>query len=111
MNDEDLRLTPSHAADEFQGSFLGIETALFHWVGLALLAGLGLFVGLFYGISIDFFEALRWAVLPPGIVVAYLRLGHQEKPPGYAFDLLDTLLTSGHSKPPREFPPHPLDNV
>jgi hypothetical protein len=111
MNEGDLRLTPSHAADEFQGSFLGIETALFHWVGLALLAALGLFAGLYYGFGFDLLEAAPWAVLPPGVVVGYLLLGYQGKPPGYALDLFDTLLFGGNSIPPRKFPPHPFGDV
>lgn len=111
MNDGELRLTATHSADEFQGSFLGIETALFPWIGLGLLASLGLFVGLYYGLESDFLVAFRWAVLPAALVVGYLRLAHQGKPPGYLFDLLNSLVTGGHAIPPRQFPPAPLHHV
>lgn len=108
MNEGDLRLTATHSADEFEGSFLGIETALFPWLGLGLLASLGLFVGLFYGLGRDFLVALRWAVLPAALVAGYLRLAHQGRPPGHLYDLLDSLMTSGHAVPPRQFPRCPL---
>ncbi len=111
MNEDDLRLTATHSADEFQGAFLGIETALFPWIGLGLLASLGLFTGLYYGLGSDFLDALGWAALPAIAVVAFLRLGYQGRPPGYLFDLIDSLVTGGHAVPPRQFPPHPLRHV
>ncbi len=111
MNEGDLRLTATYGADEFQGSFLGVQTALFPWIGLGLLASLGLFVGLYYGLESDFLVALRWAVIPAALVVGYLRLAHQGKPPGHMFDLLDSLVTGGDAVPPRQFPPSPLSHV
>ncbi len=111
MNEGDLRLTATHSADEFEGSFLGIETALFPWIGLGLLASLGLFAGLYYGLGWDFLAAFRWAVLPAALVVGYLRLAHQGKPPGHLFDLLDSLVTGGHAVPPRHFPTPPTRHV
>ena len=111
MNDQELRLTPTHAADEFHGSVFGISTVLFAWVGMAFLAGLALFCGLFYGLGYDFLDAAKWAVLPGFAVVAYLRLLHQGKPPGFTFELLDSLVTGGHAVPPRKVIKHPLHDV
>ncbi len=111
MNDQDLRLTPTHAADEFHGLVLGIETPLFAWVGLALLAGLGLFAGLFYGLGLDFFDAAKTSIVPVFGVVAYLRLFHQGKPPGFTLELADSLITRGDAVPPRLEPSHPLHDV
>lgn len=111
MNDHDRHLTPVHAADEFQGSVFGIETHLFAWVAMGLLASLGLFLGLFYGAESDFLNAAGWAVLPTVAVILYLRLVHQGKPPGFTLELLDSLLTGGHVRPPRQHPRHPFHNV
>ena len=108
MNDSELRLTPTHAAEEFQGTVLGIQTTLFVWVALALLAAIALFAWLFYGQGRDFFAAAQWAALPVLIVVAYLRFCHQGRPPGYTLDLLNSLITGGHAVPPERFTKHPL---
>jgi hypothetical protein len=110
MNDTGLRLTPTHAAEEFQGTVLGIQTDLFAWVGLALLAALAVFTGLFYGRGRDFFAAAQWAALPVLIVFAYLRFC-QDKPGHHLQDVLDSLLTGGHARPPHQSPPHPLHVV
>lgn len=111
MNQDPLRLTPTHAAEEFQGTVMGIHTSLFAWVGLALLAALAVFAGLFYGLGRDFLDAVFWAVLPLVAVVAYLRFGHQGKPPGYMVALLVSLLTGGHARPPQPSRPNPLWDV
>ena len=105
MTDPDLRLTTTHAADEFEGTVLGVATPLFRWVGLALVIGLGVFAALFHVWELDFFDAAQWSGIPAVIVVAYLRLFQQGKPPAYTFELIDSLITRGHAKPPRHEPP------
>jgi hypothetical protein len=110
MNDQELRITSAHAGGEFKGAVWGIDVALFPWVALGLLAGLGLFVGLFYGAGWDFPEALQWAVLPVALIILYLRLAHQGKPPGFTLELLDQLVTGGHASPPPQSPRHPFDH-
>jgi len=102
MNDQNLRLTRTHSADGFQGSLFGVNIEHFKWVALALLAGLSLFAGLFYGLNFGFVDAGKWSVVPAIVCVAYLRLGHQNRPPGFFVDLLDTLITGGHALPPRQ---------
>ena len=106
----DLRITRTHSADEYQGALWGIEVVNFKWFALALLAGMGVFAGLFYGLALDFLAAGVWAVIPVVICVLYLRLGHQGKPPGFLADLLDSLITKGNACPPRrthkELSPH-----
>jgi hypothetical protein len=111
MNEGELRLTATHGADEFQGAFLGMETALFPWIGLGMLASLGLFVGLYFGLGREFPQALRWSLLPATGVIAYLRLGQQGKPPDYLFDLVDSLVTGGHARPPSQVPTAQLRHV
>jgi len=106
VNDSDLRRSPTHAADEFQGTVLGIQTTLFAWVCLAFLAGMALFTWLFYAQGRDFTSAMGWAALPVIAVVAYLRFCHQGKPPGYTSDMVDSLATGGHTVPPHQLPPH-----
>ena len=108
MSEEGPRVTSSHASEVFQGSFMGVETAHFPWVALALLASLGLFVGLFYGADWGFMQALKWAVLPSALVILYLRLAHQGRPPHFTMELFHELLTGGHVAPPRQMPPHPF---
>ena len=110
MNDQELRITQAHASGDYQGAVWGIDLALFPMVALALLASLGLFVGLFYGAAWEFSAALQWALLPAGLVILYLRLAHQGKPPGFTLELLDQLLTSGHAQPPQQSPPPPFDH-
>ena len=100
MSDPELRLTPTHAADQFQGRVLGIATDHFLWVVAALLASLAIFLGLFYGRRMAFLDAMGWAALPLLIVVTYLRLCHQGKPPGHTRDLIESLFTGGHAVPP-----------
>ena len=111
MNDQELRRTPTHSAEEFQGSVFAIETGLFLWVGASLLAGIALFAWLFYARHLDFFGAAQWAALPVLVVVAYLRFCHQGKPPGYTRDVIDSLLTGGHAVPPHQPPPNPFHDV
>ena len=110
MNDQELRITQAHAADEFEGAVWGLSLALFPWVTLALLASLGLFVGLFYGAEWDSLEALQWALAPSALVILYLRFAHQGKPPGFTLELLNEILTRGHAQPPRQSPRHPFDH-
>lgn len=111
MNDQELRVTPTNPGDEYQGAVAGVDVPLFAWVGLALLAGFGVFAWLFYRLELGFIDAVQWAALLPVAAVAYLRLFHQGKPPGYARDLLDSLLTGGEAKPPRRHPRRPTDHV
>ena len=106
MNDSELRLTPTHAAEDFQGTVIGIQTTLFAWVCLALLASLALFAWLFYAQGRDFTSAMGWSALPVIGMVAYLRFCHMGKPPGHSIEVLSSLLTGGHSAPPNQFPPH-----
>lgn len=111
MHDQELSFTNSHSADEFEGTILGIETTLFFWVAVSSLAGIALFGWLFYGRGRGFREAAFWAAIPVLVVVVYLRLFHQGKPPGYTGDLIDSVLTNGHATPPHQSPPHPLYDV
>ena len=111
MQDVELRLTPTHAADEFQGAVLGIQTTLFVWVALSLLASVALFAWLYYAHECDFFDAAQWAVIPSIVMFAYLRFAHQGRPPGFTLDLLDSVFTGGHAKLPQQFQHHPLHYV
>lgn len=108
MNDQELRLTPAHAAEEFQGAVLGITTTLFAWVALALVAGIALFVWLFEHRRLTFFEAFLYAALPLIGVLFFLLAFHVNKPPGYASDLIDSLLIGGHAVPPHQPPLNPF---
>ena len=110
MNESELRITQAHAAHEHKGQVWGLDLALFPWMCLALLASLGLFAGLYYGAQLDFSDALTSAVVPAVLVILYLRLVHQGKPPGFTHQWLTELLSGGHAQPPRQSPPHPLDH-
>lgn len=46
MDDQDLRLTPTHGSEEHGGAALGVEVRQFWWLALGVLAGLALLVGL-----------------------------------------------------------------
>jgi hypothetical protein len=107
MNEPELRITQAHSSDEHSGTLFGLQIALFPWVSLALFAGLAAFVGLFYGAELEFPDALKCAVVPPALVVLYLRLAHQGRPPGFTAELVEQLFTGGHLSPPRQSPPHP----
>lgn len=95
---DQLRITPTHAAEEHPGTVWGIETPHFKWVGGAVLAGLALLAAL--SPRLGLLQAAPWAAAPVGIAFLYLRLFQQGKPAGYTLDLLDQLLTSGHAQPP-----------
>ena len=111
MNEPTLRRSTTHASDNCQGSVLGIEVPMFLWLALALLAGVGLFVWLYFAREAEFFTALSWAALPPGAAVIYLRVFHQGRAPGHFFDWLETRLGHGHATPPTHEPPHPLHDL
>mgnify|MGYP000864647171 CR=1 FL=1 len=100
MQDQELRVTPTHGSEEYPGTVFGIETTRFGWVGLALLAGLAWLGALSSQMSL--LDAAPYAAAPVGIVVVYLRFFQQGRPPGFALDLLDQLLTGGHARPPIE---------
>lgn len=110
MQDQNLRVTRTHSADEFEGSLFGIDVIHFKWIALTLLVGLAIFAGLFYGRGFGFLEAGKWALLPLAACFLYLRFGHQGKPPGHIADLLDSLLTQGHARPPYRIQKPPRDN-
>ena len=110
MSVQNLRVTRTHSAEEYEGSLLGIEVAHFKWIALLLLVGMATFAGLYYGLGFDFMVAAQWAVIPSIAGFVYLRVGIQGRPPGYLKDLLDSLLTQGHAQPPRNpSPQSPYD--
>ena len=111
MDEPNLRRTPTHASDDCQGYVLGIDILLFVWLALALLAGVGLFVWLYFAREADFIFALQWAALPPVAAVIYLRVFHQGRAPGYFLDWVETRLFRGHATPPTSEPPHPLHDI
>ena len=103
MEDQDLRLTPTHGSQEHHGTVFGIELPFFRWVALALLAGLALLIAL--SSQTGLLDAAPWAAAPVALVILYLRFFQQGKPPGYALDLLEQTLTGGHAQPPIHPPP------
>ncbi|PWU19877.1 MAG: hypothetical protein C5B50_05455 [Verrucomicrobia bacterium] len=108
MSDQKLRVTRTLSAEQYEGSLWGIEVINFKWFALALLVALSLFAGLFYGLALGFLEAMQWALVPVLGCFLYLRFFHQGRPPGYLSDLLDSLVTRGHAKPPRKPLSHPF---
>lgn len=108
MKDQTLRITPAHAAGEHQGSILGLDLKLAPWAILAFTGSLALFAGLLYNTDLPFTRAFTLASMPTVLVVFYLRLAHQGKPPALTLQWLEQLLTGGHAVPPRSSPPHPL---
>jgi hypothetical protein len=111
MSDQNLRVSRTHSAEEFEGALFGIEVIHFKWIGLALLCSVGLFAGLYYGGGLDFISAGQWAAIPVLVSFFYLRFGHQGKPPGYVADLRDSLITKGHAQPPRGAPINPFHGM
>jgi hypothetical protein len=97
VEDQELRITPAHGSEEHPGTVFGVEIPRFRWVALALLAGLAVLVAL--APHTGLLDAAPWAVAPVALIVAFLRF-QQGKPPGYALDWLDQLLTGGHARPP-----------
>lgn len=100
MQDQELRVTPTHGSEEHPGTVFGIETPQFKWLVLALVAGLALLGAL--SSQMTLLDAAPYAAAPVGIVVVYLRFFQQGKPAGFTFDLIDQLLTGGHARPPIE---------
>ena len=100
MSDPSPRITPTHAADEFQGAFFGIAASFLPWIGFSALASIGLFYWLYYNRELDFIEGLQWSLVPVALMVVYYFSFQRGKPPGYPFDLIDSLFTRGEAKPP-----------
>lgn len=107
MNDSQLRITSTHAADNFGGTLFGIQIPIFKWVALSLLAAFGIFAGL-SSLGCDFMTTAGLALSPVAATWGYLKFGYQNRPPGYLRDLIETLLNKGHACPPRQEPSHPL---
>ena len=66
MQDQNLRVTRTHSADEFEGSLFGIDVIHFKWIALTLLAGLAIFAGLFYGRGFGFRRSGTMGIVPAG---------------------------------------------
>ncbi len=110
MQEQELRVTRTHSADEFEGSLFGVEMIHFKWMALTLLTGLAIFAGLFYACGCGFMQAAMWSALPVAVCFIYLRFFHQGKPPDYIADLFDSLLTGGNARPPHWENPRTYDH-
>ncbi|MGE4180923.1 MAG: hypothetical protein AB7J34_13955, partial [Limisphaerales bacterium] len=100
MNDSEPRVTTTHAADESEGTILGVSTPSFWLVALALGAGVLLFNQLVRLYSIS--TAAIGAVLPAVVVLVVLRFLQAGRPAGYVGNLVDTAVTGGHAQPRRD---------
>jgi hypothetical protein len=103
MNDTEPRVTTTHAADESEGSILGVSTPSFWLVALALGAGVLVFSQLVRHYSIS--TAAIFAFLPALVVLATLRFLQAGRPSGFVGSLVDTAVTGGHAELPRQIQP------
>lgn len=97
--DSPLRSTPTHAAQEFPGSLLGIETPRFLWVSAALLLGFALFAWLHYALEVPLITAASISLAPALVVAGFILVFLQNRPPGFARDLIESWINRGHHSP------------
>ena len=98
-NDQPLRVTDTNTAVDFLGSFCGIALPLFRFVIAALVAGFLGFLALQSNAEVSTSTALLMAFTPALVCAVVLAVFFQGKPPSYASDLFESLLTHGHASP------------
>ncbi|MBK7999676.1 MAG: hypothetical protein IPK15_13405 [Verrucomicrobia bacterium] len=99
--DPPLKSTPTHAAQEYPGTFLGIEIPRFLWVSGALLLGFALFAVLNSWSNVSPALAASVSLAPAVLVAGFILVFLQNRPPGYARDLIESWLNRGHHSPAR----------
>lgn len=98
-SDQPLRVTDTNTAVDFSGSFCGIALPLIRFVIVALVGGFLGFLVLQSLVEISTRSALLIAFTPALVCAVVLVVFFQGKPPSYASDLFDSLLTHGHATP------------
>ena len=96
--DGNIRITPTHASERFEGRVWGVATSSFGW--LAATLGLGAIAFVLLSRRIPIIYAAGWAFLPSAAVVFLLRYSQLARPPGHATDILDSMVTGGAASPP-----------
>jgi hypothetical protein len=106
----ELRLTDTNAADDSAGSVWGLDGNLFMPVVAAAALSIGVILILFSFLHIVWWLSFPLGAMPFGLVLLYVLLLKQGKPPGYDRDLFELWIT-GHSFSPadesKDRPPRP----
>lgn len=89
MKDQQLRLTDTNSADDSKGRTWGLDGNLFWHVIIGGFVFVITLLLLFSAMKMDFWSSFAIASVPFALVLAYVFLLRQGKPPGYDVDLLD----------------------
>jgi len=89
MKDQQLRLTDTNSADDSKGRTWGLDGNLFWHVIIGGFVFVITLLLLFSALKMDFWSSFAIASVPFALVLAYVFLLRQGKPPGYDVDLLD----------------------
>lgn len=104
-----LRLTDTNAASDSSGRTWGLEGNLVWWMIGGLGASVTVFFGLLVGLDTPFLPSVGVAVVPLLVVLGYIGLLRQGKPPGFDRDLFELALSGrGFAPEPHRQPRHPL---
>jgi hypothetical protein len=109
MNSLNLQFTETNSADDSKGKTWGLEDNLFWYVTGGAFASVITLLLVFSVMKLSFLDSLIIAVIPLGLMLAYVLGFRQGKPPGYDLDCLDYWLNGrGFGPEPRSQIQHPL---
>ena len=94
MNTE-LRFTDTNAASDSAGRTWGLEGNLFWWLVGGLGAAIAVFFVLLVPLKMSLMAAVGSALVPLGLVAAYIFGLRQGKPPGFDRDCFEQWLSRG----------------
>lgn len=112
----ELRITDTNSADDSSGAVWGIEGSLF-WlvIGGAFFSVMGMLL-LFSVGHVPFMQSLAVSAVPFTLVLIYVFVFKQGRPPFYDIDCLEWslaklgMISVGFTPRPKHQPEHPLQN-
>lgn len=108
MKDQQLRLTDTNSADDSKGRTWGLDGNLFWHVIIGGFVFVITLLLLFSALRMDFWTSFAIASVPFALLLAYVFLLRQGKPPGYDVDLLDGWLKGRSFRIASRDTTHPL---